>query len=257
MRSKMSKTSEGSEERAPERGRPEEGQIVMPFYLLCDVSYSMTYDMAALNEGIRRLCHAIVAEPDLDDIAQICVMSFSDAGKVVAPLGQVSGMDLPSLTVEGGTNYGGAFQALARAIEADLAALKKEGYKAYRPCAFFLSDGEPEDSDWHQTFTTTLTYDRGTGRGMKSQLVFVPFGFRDAREVDLKRLAYPPERSKWYHSKSSRIEEALTGILDVIRNTVVASGRTVPAGQPSIVLSQPDPTTGITQGDSEYDPDSP
>jgi uncharacterized protein YegL len=253
----MSNTNERREEPVPVRGESGEGQIVMPFYLLCGVSDSMTYDMPALNEGIRRLCHSIAAEPDLDDIAQFCVMSFSSTGRAVVPLGQVSAMELLDLVTEGGMSYGSAFRALASTIEADLTALEKEGFKACRPCAFFLSDGEPEDSDWHQTFTTSLTYDRAVGRGMKSHPVFVPFGFRDASEADLKRLAYPPERSKWYHARSSRMDEALAGIFGIIRNTVVASGRTVSAGQPSPVLSPPDPATGVTQGDSEYDPDWP
>jgi uncharacterized protein YegL len=253
----MSNTSERSKEPVPARGKSVEGQIVMPFYLLCGVSDSMTYDMAALNEGIRRLCHSIAAEPDLDEIAQLCVMSFSGTGRAVVPLGQVSAMELPDLVTEGGMSYGSAFRALASTIEADLTALEKEGFKACRPCAFFLSDREPEDSGWHQTFTTSLTYDRAAGRGMKSHPVFVPFGFRDANEADLRRLPYPPKGSKWHHAKGSRIDEALAGIFGIIRNTVAASGRTVPAGQPSIVLSQPDPATGITQGDSEYTPDWP
>lgn len=253
----MSNTSERSEEPVPTRGKSGEGQIVMPFYLLCGVSDSMTYDMAALNEGIRRLVHSIAAQPDLDDIAQLCIMSFSGTGKVVVPLGQVSAMKLPDLITEGGMCYGNTFRALASTIEADLTAMEKEGVKACRPCAFFLSDGEPEDSGWHQAFTTSLTYDRTAGRGMKSHPVFVPFGFRDASEADLRRLAYPPERSRWYRAKSSQVDEALAGIFGIIGNTVVASGRTVPAGQPSTVLSPPDPATGIIQGDSEYDPDWP
>jgi hypothetical protein len=40
-------------------------------------------------------------------------------------------MELPGLTVGDGTNYGVAFRVLADTIEADLAALRREGCKAY------------------------------------------------------------------------------------------------------------------------------
>src|SRR5262245_53619802 len=150
-----------------ERAVVEPGQLVMPFYLLCDVSISMTDDMAALNEAVQRLRRAIVSEPAVDDVAHVGIMTFSDQGKMVAPLGQMSEHGVPALTVEGGTNYGAAFRLLAQTIAQDTASLKAQEYKVYRPCAFFLSDGAPLDPDWEATFRATLTYDPGTGMGMK------------------------------------------------------------------------------------------
>ena len=38
-----------------ERIAVNQGQLVMPFYLICDVSDSMSQDMGALNDGVRRL----------------------------------------------------------------------------------------------------------------------------------------------------------------------------------------------------------
>lgn len=245
-----------NEERVSERRTVEPGQMVMPFYIICDVSGSMTGDMPALNDGLRRLHRAIVAEPEVDDVAQLCVMTFSDAAQVVVPMGQMSaGQQMPTLTVQGGTNYGAAFRELARTIERDTAELKRQRYKVFRPCAFFLSDGAPLDRDWHQTFTSTLTYNQQTGQGMKGHPLFVPFGFRDAKEADLKRLAYPPEKGKWYHSKSHQIEETLKGIIGIIMKTVITAGKTPATGQPAVPLQQPPAGSGITQGDSEYDED--
>lgn len=238
-----------------ERTEAEQGQLVMPFYLICDVSYSMSGDMGALNDGVERLRRAIVTQPAVDDVAQICIMSFSDTAKVVMPLARMSEHSVPKLSVEGGTLYGAAFRQLAQAVTRDSAELKRQGYKVYRPCAFFLTDGEPNDGDWHRTFTNTLTYDRQTGRGMKSHPIFVPFGFRDAPESVLRQLAYPPERGKWYHAKNATVEEALAGILDIIMNTVVTAGQTASAGQPTLTPQPPAPGSGIQQGDSEYDPD--
>ena len=144
------------DERVHEHTSVEEGQLVMPFYIICDVSYSMSRDMKDLNDGLERLHRAIVGQPVADDVAQICIMSFSTTAKVLMPLGQMSEGSLPRLTVEGSTNYGAAFRELAHTIERDRAALRSQGFKIYRPCAFFLTDGEPTDRDWHQTFTSTL-----------------------------------------------------------------------------------------------------
>ena len=244
-----------SDERVAERRGVEEGQLVMPFYLICDVSYSMVGDMADLNAGLQRLHSAIVAQPVVDDVAQVCIMSFSDQAKVLMPLGQMSEAAVPRLSVEGGTDYGAAFRELAQTIERDRSALKADSYRIYRPCAFFLTDGAPNDRDWHQTFTSTLTYDRQAGTGMKSHPIFVPFGFRDAPENVMKQLAYPPDKSKWYLARKHNVEDALTGILDVIMKTVVTSARTAQSGQPALTQQAPAPSSGITQGNSAYDPD--
>ena len=238
-----------------ERTDPAEGQLVMPFYLLCDVSASMSRDIHALNDGVRRLRRAIVVEPVVDDVVQICLMTFSDTAEIIMPLGQMSEREVPMLRPGGGTNYGAAFRELARAIGQDRASLSVQGYKIYRPCAFFLTDGMPNDRDWHRTFTNTLTYDRRTGTGMKSHPIFVPFGFRAAQEEVLAQLAYPPGRAKWYHSKDTTIEQSLNGVLEIIMLTVINSGRTAGAGQPTITPPPPPLRSGIVQGDSAYDSD--
>lgn len=227
------------------------GQLVMPFYVLCDVSYSMTNDMPALNEGIQRLRRAIVSEPAIDDVAHISIMTFSDEGKVVVPLSQMSEHSVPALTVEGGTNYGAAFRALAQTITRDSAGLKAQGYKVYRPCAFFLSDGAPGDSDWEETFRATLTYDPAAHVGMKGHPVFVPYGFRDAPEHVLRKLAYPMGKAKWYHCKSAAIEDALKGMLDNIMNTVITSGNSASSSQPAVVQQEPAADSGIAWGDPD------
>lgn len=229
----------------------EPGQLVMPFYLLCDVSLSMSHDMRALNQGIARLRRAIVSEPAVDDVAHIGVLTFSDTSKVVLPLSQMSEQEMPILTVEGGTYYGAAFRALAQVIAQDNARLKSQGYRVYRPCAFFLSDGAPGDPDWLETFRATLTYDPETRAGMKGHPVFIPYGFRDAPEEVLRKLAYPIGKGKWFHSKSADIEDALTGILDNIMNTVITSGNSASKGEPTLVQQAPTEGSGIAFGDPD------
>ncbi|HEX3713343.1 MAG TPA: VWA domain-containing protein [Trebonia sp.] len=233
-----------------EREHAGEGQMVMPFYLICDVSLSMSDDMAALNDGIQRLRRSIVAEPLVDDVAHIGIMTFSDTAKMVVPLTQLSEQPVPLLRAEGATDYGAAFRELARVIPADFAALRAQGYRVFRPCAFFLTDGEPLDDDWWETFKATLTYNRISGTGMRNHPVFIPFGFGEAPVDVLQCLAYPPERGKWYHIKSDDIGQVIKLILDVIMKTVVASGQSSSTGQPALVHTEA-PTMAnatVTQG---------
>lgn len=244
-----------NDERVVERGSVEQGQLVIPFYLLCDVSSSMNVIMPELRGAVSRLRRAIVAEPVVDDVAQVCIIVFSDTAEVLVPMGSMSESEIPRFTAEGGTNYGSAFRLLAHSIEQDTARLKEQGYKVYRPCAFFLTDGEPTDSDWRVTFRDTLTYDAKTGHGLKAHPIFVPLGFRDASAAVLRQLAYPPNRGKWYHAKNTTAESALSGMLQFIMQTVIAAGRSAVTGQPTVTLEPPEPGSGIVQGDSEYDPD--
>jgi uncharacterized protein YegL len=240
-----------SEETLAERSEVEEGQVVMPFYLVCDVSGSMSRDMPALNEGIRKLRRAIVGQPQVDDVAQIGIITFSTTAQVVLPLAQMSEEQMPKLVSQAATNYGAAFRLLAQTIQQDVAQLKAQRLKVYRPCAYFLTDGLPTDGSWLQTFASTLTYDKATGSGMKGHPLFIPFGFRDASEDVLNKLAYPPDKGRWFHVKTHNIEEALTGILSMIMNSVISSGLSVPTGSPTI--SMPTASPGIQTGPSQYD----
>ena len=165
--------------------------------------------MPALNEGIRKLRRAIVAQPQVDDVAQVGIITFSDrrAGGPAAVADERGAM--PTLHAQASTNYGSAFRLLAQTIQQDIARLKAQGLKVYRPCAYFLTDGSRPIATWFQTFNSTLTYDKATGTGMKGHPLFIPFGFRDASEDVLDKLAYPPEKGRWFHVKTHDIEEAL------------------------------------------------
>ena len=237
----------------PERYEATEtaGEIVMPFYITCDVSGSMTKDMPALNDGLQRLRRAILTDPLVNDVAYTAITTFSDNAKVVSPLGRMSEHPIPTLSPEGGTNYGAAFRMLANNIAQDTAGLKSRGLRVYRPCVFFLTDGAPNDHDWYQTFTSTLCYDPTTKTGMKGHPIFVPFGFGQAPEDVMRKLAYPMGKAKWYHAHSATIEDALTGIIGVIMQTVITAGKTPGTGAPAVVQQAPAPNSGMAWGNPD------
>lgn len=245
----MSDVDWQEEERITERTSPEPGQLVMPFYLLCDVSISMRPDMTALEEALADLRYEIVHDPVVADIVQFGVITFSDRARVVIPLGPLQDAELPRLQVEGGTAYGEAFRLLADTIEKDRQRLKSEGFKIYRPCVFFLTDGEPTDRGWEQTFQQTLTYHEG--RGFRAYPCFVPYGFRDANESVLARLAYPPKVAKYYLAREANAGAALKGLAGAIGKTVITSGlsSTGTVGVQHILPPAPD---GVIEGQSQY-----
>jgi uncharacterized protein YegL len=131
--------------------------------------------------------------------------------------------------------------------------LKQQGYKVYRPCAFFLTDGVPQDEDWEETFKSTLTYDPATGQGMKGHPIFVPFGFGQASPATLAKLAYPARRGKWYMHRDANPALAVRNLLDVIMKTVIASSMSSLTPQPAVELDRVPDGGPIIQGD--YDPD--
>jgi uncharacterized protein YegL len=227
-------------------------QLVMPFYLICDVSLSMRDEMKALHDGVTRLWDAIVNSPLLDEGTRVCIMTFSNDAKIPVPLTQMSAYPngLPAFEHEQETDYGAAFRTLAQEMAEDCRGLRNTGYHVYRPCVYFLTDGEPTDLDWHETFTATLTEDPLARLGMSEVPIFVPFGFRDAQIQVLRRLAYPEHVAKWYHARNATIEQALDGLLSIIKNSVLLSSQSRLHGAPGYVLPEPEFGSGITRHDA-------
>ncbi|WP_436738566.1 vWA domain-containing protein [Streptomyces sp. BBFR102] len=123
---------------------------ILPFYLLCDESGSMSGDpIDAINRALPDLHHEISTNPTVADKTRFCLIGFSNDASVLQPLVDLSDIDgVPALSAGGLTDYGTAFRTLLRSVEKDVAELKAQGHEVYRPVAFFLSDGIPTDEDW-------------------------------------------------------------------------------------------------------------
>jgi len=129
-----------------------DGRSVLPLYLCCDVSASMSRHgrLEALNAMLEQLRDAIVVDPDVADKVRFSVLDFSEDSRVVLPLCELdSFVTMPVLTHRTETSYIAAFESLLSSMVTDIPELAKVGYAVHRPAVFFLSDGAPSDPEWH------------------------------------------------------------------------------------------------------------
>lgn len=229
-----------------------QGQVIMPFYLLCDVSSSMSGDMAALNEAISDLIQSVASDPVVEDLTMLGIITFNHGAQVAVSLDSAGRITAPTLSASGGTSFAAAFREYHKAFEADRARLKAQGRKVYRSCVFFLTDGEPQDSNYMDTFRSLLTYDPATGKGNRAFPYFIPIGFRNAREADMRNLAYPTfgQKGRWFLTRNTKVGEVLKQVADMLGNTVISSGQSAAAGSPQIVPPAPTPGAGSQWGEA-------
>lgn len=231
-----------------------QGQLIMPFYLLCDVSGSMYHDANALSRTIDALVCDIQNDPVANDLAMLSIITFNHQARTIVPLSSLSKIVPPQFSADGGTNYSAAFTEYHAAFERDRAQLKNEGAKVYRPCVFFLTDGEPGDeSTYLQTFKSLLGWDPETQSGNKAFPYFVPYGFRNASPETVSRLAYPdfgPTPGRWFLSRSADVEEVLRTIKVSLGNTVLSSAQSASHGRPMILIPTSDAGSNVQFGEA-------
>lgn len=208
-----------------------QASIVMPFYIICDTSGSMQPHMRELNAALAGLVSDITNDPVVDDTVMLSIISFGTNAVVDTPLGYASEITPPNLPIRGGTNYGSALRAYGEAVRQDYARLKAQGFKFFRPCVFFLTDGLPQDH-WETAFGDEIRYDPETKQGNRMYPYIVCYGFGEvsqqpaAKDV-LAKLAYPnfgPKRGKAFLAREDNVHELLKSIAGAIGNSIVSSG---------------------------------
>jgi uncharacterized protein YegL len=104
----------------------------------------------ACKTALREIYQFVVRDPLVNDKVRISVISFSDSAEVLLPLSKMTDVvDFPVFVVKGGSNYESAFTCLKQTIQTDIANLKNKGCaNIQQPIVFFISDGEPTDTNW-------------------------------------------------------------------------------------------------------------
>jgi uncharacterized protein YegL len=216
---------------AEETRRPQtqDGDVVMPFYVVADKSLSMEHLEEALTKGIQGVQQEIIDHPEIADVVQVGIILFDTTASVLVPLGELETADIPRIVASGGTVYSAAFTTLHDVIAGDIARFKSQGLNTYRPLVFFLSDGEPNpsDHDWEGTFQRLFHFNPETGEGNRHYPRVIPIGFGGAEMSTMAKLAYPPHDGVAFIQKDgTTIQDAFNAILPLVGRTILASGRT-------------------------------
>ncbi len=157
---------------------------VLPFYVVCDVSFSMTDHLDALNAGLLELHRAIGTDPVVADRTRFCLIGFSESPEILLPLSRLSEItEITTLVARAATNFGAAFTLLRALIDQDIEMLKGQSHRVYRPAVFFLSDGQPTDPA-----TWPAAYAALTDASWPARPNVIAFGVGDADPATIGRI---------------------------------------------------------------------
>lgn len=213
------------------------GGKLLPFYLVIDVSHSMSGGkIASANRILTEVRDALAENPILSDKVRIGLIDFSDDARVQLPLCDLldPNLTLPVLGTRGGTSFVAAFDRLRLEIAANVKQLKADGYKVHRPAVFFLSDGMPTDSDqeWQAAFA------RLTAETLYPNVI--PFGVDRAEGGTLARLIHPSTGDKqmrmYLMERGQNPAEAINAMARIMVSSVISSGRSISQGESGILL---------------------
>lgn len=223
---------------------------LLPFYLVCDVSYSMV-ESGALEEAnkiLPSLVQALEKDPIICDKVRFGVIDFSDDARVALPLCDLlEQTSLPALEGRGKTSYQAAFDLLRTEIERNVKQLKADGFAVHRPAVFFLSDGAPTDDDatWKSAFANLTQYDKASGQGNRMYPNIIPFGLQGCDPQVLQQVIHPkdpPERAMrlFLAEQDQTPASAVTKMAKLLVTSVIQSSTGLAAGGNGIILPTPE-----------------
>lgn len=218
--------------------------VLLPFYVLVDVSWSMTAPLSESATGASNgddrstgidAVNAIAPEtadlfdrsPVLRDKVRFGLVDFAGSAEVRIPLCDVATLGtIPQLTArQDGTAYASAFSTMRSQIESDVVQLKVDRYKVHRPAVFFLTDGEPTDSanEWQATFKELID------PGFRARPNFVPYGIGDANKAVLDQLAYYKTTGKapaksFMAAPGVSAADAISSMIEMLLASILQSG---------------------------------
>jgi uncharacterized protein YegL len=229
---------------------------LLPFYLVVDVSGSMSgRKLDAANRIMLEVRNALAKAPILADKVRFGLIDFGSDAQVRLPLCDVldDGVTVPTLAVRGATSYLAAFRLLRKQIEADVDHLKADGFAVHRPAVFFLSDGEPTDteSEWRAAFHDLTWYEKDTKQGFAKFPNVIPFGVDQANPQVLQSLIHPATGNKqmqmYLMDKGEDAAKAIMSVAEILISSVLASSHSVGVNGSGIMLpAKQDVPAGIT-----------
>lgn len=215
-------------EAGPHMDAPE---MVLPFYLLCDESLSLSGEnIEAINQQLADLHAEIVADPVVSDKAHFGIVAFSDDAATILPLSDLHDVkEIPLLTAGGYTNYEAAFRHMRAQISHDVERLKAAGTRVYRPAVFFISDGEPNGPDW------IAAYDALVDRDFGYRPNIIGFGVGGANRDIIARIG---TLAAYQATDEVGVASALREFAKSLTSSVVQSASAAAAGRVGLVIPE-------------------
>jgi uncharacterized protein YegL len=117
----------------------------LPVYLLLDCSTSMQGSpIMAVNEGLNMIYRLLMNDLRAQDTVHMSLIRFASQA-TQDPLTPLLNFQPPVLIASGNTALGAAIQLLVQSIREDLVMNTMQRHGDYRPLAFLMTDGEPND----------------------------------------------------------------------------------------------------------------
>jgi uncharacterized protein YegL len=214
------------------------GETLLPFYIVCDESGSMGPNggVDAINQGLPDLHATIAADPLVSDKCRIALITFSDTAEELMSLARATDINaMPGVQAKGITNYGAVFRLLRQVISRDIANLKSQGYIVYQPAVFFITDGEPTDTNWEPD------YQQLVDKNLNAQYPhIISFGVAGADPMVVGKVGTVGAFVQDQHGNPAT---ALKEILRSLTNSIVASSS---SSSPQLVVpSAPDGSMAV------------
>ena len=118
----------------------------VPCVLILDTSTSMHgMRLDELNKGLELYRHELMADPLASKRVEVAIVTFGGRVTRLVDFVTADQFQPPKLQAIGGTPMGGAINEAIDMIEERKASYREHGVAYYRPWAFMLTDGEPND----------------------------------------------------------------------------------------------------------------
>jgi uncharacterized protein YegL len=118
----------------------------VPCVLILDISTSMQGPrIEELNKGLKAYKEELVSDPLASKRVEVAIVTFGGRVNRLVEFTTAPDFDPPKLQVIGGTPMGEAISTAIDMIEERKVSYREHGIAYYRPWAFLITDGEPND----------------------------------------------------------------------------------------------------------------
>lgn len=241
----------------------DDGYEFLPFYLVVDVSMSMSGPrIDQVNQILPQMAMTLERDPILVDKVRFGAIDFSGDARVVLPLCDLTTVgSLPTFQERDRTSYAAAFELLRTQIQADVDQLKADGCKVFRPTVFFMSDGDPTEDEavWRAAFTDLITFDKDTKQGFAYYPNVIPFGIVGASPQVLQQLIHPSTGERpmkmFLTDQGADAAASIGAMAEILIASVVSSAASVANGDfggPVVDVPLPDGVRSVPADPSPY-----